>query len=843
MRAVASFTIRPHLPGPIGGLDELAANLRWSWNRPTRELFRSIDPEAWAECGHDPRLLLARTDPDRLEALAQDAGFRQRVDDAVADLHRALGPDSWFEESGRPIDGSVAYFSPEFGIAEAVPQYSGGLGILAGDHLKSCSDLGIPLVGVGLFYRHGYFRQSVSVDGWQQERFPDLDPYAMSMHLVEDIRIELDLAGERLVAQVWQAQVGRTPLYLLDSDVDDNPDHLRVICDRLYGGDTEHRLRQEILLGIGGIRMLAALGIDATVFHTNEGHAGFLGLERIRVLMTESHVDFGTALAATRAGCVFTTHTPVPAGIDRFGLDLIDRYFGAWADEVGIDRSELIGLGHRPGDGPEEPFNMAVMGMRLAQRRNGVAALHGEVSREMFADLWPGVPTDEVPIGSVTNGVHGATWVSAEMDRVLSAAAGTAWSAEVRDTWDLDRVNDRDLWAAHRDGTHRLIDFTRARLRSAGLTRGLSPAELSWTDEALDPNALTICFARRFATYKRATLLLSQPERLMALISDAERPVQFVFAGKAHPADEPGKQLIRDIVTLSHDPAARHRFCFIEDYDMAVSRHLLHGADVWLNTPLRPQEACGTSGMKATMNGALNCSIADGWWAECLDPELGWTISSADGIDDLARRNELEANSLFELLEQHIVPLFHHGMVAGQGSPGWLAAMRRSVGRVGPFVSSARMVQDYTRHFYGPASNSARLMESDGHRVAREVASWQRRVVDAWHRVHVDQVMVDESLADLGSVREVSARVFLGDLDPLDVSVQLISGTVGQSGTLESSVLSTMELVGDSDDGHRRYAAQMLLDRAGRAGLTVRIVPRHDAVADPLDLGCVAWAG
>ena len=853
MKAVHSFTVRPHLPPAISGLDRLAGNLRWSWHRQTRHVFASIDPQRWSETGHDPRLLLATVPTSRLAELADDPGFVSRVEAAAADLDRYLHAPSWWDGiSGGDAAGPthvIAYFSPEFGIAEAVPQYSGGLGILAGDHLKSASDLGVPLVGIGLFYRHGYFRQSVSVDGWQQERFPDLDPYAMSLTLCADeagepVRVRIQLAQDEVVAQAWRAEVGRTPLYLLDCDIDENPDHLRVITDRLYGGDTEHRLRQEIVLGIGGVRMLRALGIEATVFHTNEGHAGFLGFERIRSLITEDGLSAPAALQAARAGCVFTTHTPVPAGIDRFPRDLIERYFGDLAATVGVPVDELIAVGHRPGDTPEEKFNMAVMGMRLAQRRNGVARLHGDVSREMFGDLWPGVPTDEVPVDSVTNGVHGPTWVSAPMAELFTDVIGDDW--DLRQDWSaLESADDGHVWAAHRAGTRRLVEFTRGRLRRAGLDAGLSPSQLEWTETALDPDTLTICFARRFATYKRATLLLSQEERLRKLLLDHERPVQFVFAGKAHPADAGGKELIRAIVGFSHDPEVRHRFAFVEDYDMGISRRLLHGADVWLNTPLRPQEACGTSGMKAAMNGALNCSVLDGWWDECFEPEVGWAISSAESVEDEERRNELEANSLFELLEQQIVPRFYGRSEHDPHDPvphGWVATMKRSISELGPYVNSSRMVRDYVEQLYLPAALDAARLADEGYSGARRLARWRQHVLDAWHSVHVDAVDADDSVGDLSSTRTVTARVSLGTLNTDDIEVQLVSGAVGQTGELENTTNLVMSPDGDLDGGHVTYRVELPLDTAGRRGITVRVVPRHPLLTDPLELGCVAWA-
>ncbi len=858
MKAQRTFTVRPHLPTPLRGLDRLARNLRWSWDRPTRELFAVIDPQAWDDSAHDPRRVLADVAPERLAELSDDAAFLERLAAAEAALDAYVGLPRWFQQQiddDRAVDGVVAYFSPEFGISEAVPQYSGGLGVLAGDHLKAASDLGVPLAAIGLFYRHGYFRQSLTVDGWQQERFPDLDPYAMALELCEDVRISLELDGRILVAQVWKATVGRTPLYLLDADLPENPRELQLVTDRLYGGDVEHRLRQEMLLGIGGVRALTALGIDVQVFHTNEGHAGFLGLERIRLAMESDGLSFAEALEAVRAGAVFTTHTPVPAGIDRFPRELMERYFGNWAGACGISIDQLMHLGHRPAEPADEPFNMAVMGMRLAERRNGVSALHGEVSREMFSDLWPGVPVDETPVGSITNGVHGATWVSAEMDALLSASVGDDWQWADDDAWQgVTRTEPDALWQAHASAKVRMVDHVRGRLRRHGLAQGRSASELEWVDSALDPAALTICFARRMATYKRAALLLSQPDRLRALLDDDERPIQFVFAGKAHPADDQGKELIRQIVAFSHDPTVRHRFVFVEDYDMALARSLVQGADVWLNTPVRPMEASGTSGMKAVLNGALHCSVLDGWWAECFSPgngggptdpgPNGWAISSAEAVADESRRVEIEANSLFELLETQIVPLYHDGVRTSStgGSVVWIDRMVENLRTLGPFVGAHRMVRDYVEQLYLPAAARARDLESHGHAGARQLAAYRARLDAAWHEVHVDAVESDESVADLGARREVSATVALGDLHPDEVEVQLVCGHVGQSGELESPTTLPMTDSGPIDDRHRRFIGLAPLEIAGRMGVSVRVVPHHELVDTPTEFGLVAWA-
>jgi starch phosphorylase len=842
MKALRSFTVRPSLPAELSALEQLAFNLRWSWDDQTRDLFRWVDPDLWDASVHDPVRMLGLVPRERLDALAADAGFKRFLDEVHSELQRYLEGDRWFQTKGdSPLD-LVAYFSPEFGIAEAVPQYSGGLGVLAGDHLKAASDLGVPLVGVGLLYRHGYFRQSLDADGWQQERYPLLDPHIMALTPCEGVRVEVDLAGVPLVAQVWKACVGRVPLYFLDADVDDNPDEIRQVTDRLYGGDTEHRLRQEILLGIGGVRALQAVGVDAQVFHTNEGHAGFLGIERIRQLVVHQGMSYPEAIEAVRAGCIFTTHTPVPAGIDRFPLELMDKYFGAWADEVGVKIDDLVALGHRPTDPPEEPFNMAVMGLRLAGRSNGVAQLHGEVSRGMFGDLWPDLESDETPIGSITNGVHAHTWTSPEMTDVLSRHVRPDWHEADPEVWErIAEAPDDELWRAREQARERMVTFVRRRLKEAATTRGLTGSDVAWTDQVLDPRVLTIGFARRFATYKRATLLLSQPDRLRALLLSPDQPVQLVFAGKAHPADEQGKEMIRQIVAFSSDPEIRHRFVFVDDYDIAVARALYQGCDVWLNNPRRPQEACGTSGMKAALNGGLNLSILDGWWHEMFDGENGWAISSAEDVHDLDRRDQLEASALFDLLERQVVPLYHE-RYGGPVPRRWLKKVRRSLTLLGPEVTASRMVQDYVADLYEPTAARSDALSADDRARARALAAWKQRVRDAWHGVHVDRVDGDLAVADLGGSRTVEAVVALGSLSADDVDVQLIHGPVGQGDELTSRSTVSMSQAGTADEGHVRYTGSFETSSAGRYGFTVRVVPRHMDLVGSSELGLAAWA-
>ncbi|MET0728756.1 MAG: alpha-glucan family phosphorylase [Acidimicrobiales bacterium] len=841
MKALRSFTVRPSLPPQLAALEELAMNLRWSWDSDTRDLFRWVDPDAWDATRHDPVRLLGAVSRARLERLVEDPGFMRFLGDAREELKRYLDGDRWFQARDSSPLRSIAYFSPEFGIAEAIPQYSGGLGVLAGDHLKAASDLGLPLIGIGLMYRHGYFRQLLSADGWQQEVYPDLDPHAMAMHPCDDIRIEIDLAGQTLVARVWKADIGRIPLYLLDADVDENAPEIREITDRLYGGDTEHRLRQEILLGIGGVRALDALGLDTQVFHTNEGHAGFLGLERIRQLVADG-LAYPEAIEAVRAGCIFTTHTPVPAGIDQFPRELIDRYFGSWAREVGITVDELMALGHRPGDATGARFNMAVMGLRLAGRSNAVAKLHGEVSRTMFADLWPDAPPEETPITSVTNGVHAHTWTAPEMSDLFTRYVLPEWNEAGRDRWErLNDARDDEIWRAREQGREGMVAFVRARLRSQLMARGLSTSDVEWTDAVLDPKALTIGFARRFATYKRATLLLSQPERLKALLLSGDRPLQLIFAGKSHPADDKGKELIRQITTFAADPEIRHRFVFVDDYDISVARALLQGADVWLNNPRRPQEACGTSGMKSVLNGGLNLSILDGWWDEAFDGENGWAISSAENIEDLARRDEVEAGSLFDLLERQVVPLFYERW-QGPVPRRWVSRVKRSLITLGPFVLAARMVRDYTERLYEPTAAQADALGADDHKRARALATWKQTILAGWPGVHVDQVDVDDAVAELGAQRSVDAVVSLGKLSPDDVHVQLIHGPSGQGAELASTNIESMAPAGTAEDDHLRYTGTFTCEVAGRYGVTVRIVPRHDDLVTPAELGRIAWA-
>ncbi|EME54257.1 alpha-glucan phosphorylase [Rhodococcus ruber BKS 20-38] len=859
MRALRRFTVRAHLPQRLAGLGPLAVNLRWSWHTPTQDLFASIDPGLWRRVEQDPVRMLGEVPPARLDALAADEQFLARLDAESADLDDYLARPRWYQHEqneGVRLPSGIAYFSMEFGVSEVLPNYSGGLGILAGDHLKAASDLGLPLIGVGLLYRSGYFRQSLTADGWQSEHYPNYDPQGLPLRLLTEADgtpalIQVAMPGHRtLTARVWIAQVGRVPLLLLDSDIAENDEELRGVTDRLYGGDHDHRIKQEILAGVGGVRAVRAYtriaGLpDPEVFHMNEGHAGFLGAERIRELVTGAGLDFDEALAAVRAGTVFTTHTPVPAGIDRFPADLVRHYFSGPNGEnesallpgLGVDR--ILALGR---ESDSRVFNMAHLGLRLGQRCNGVSKLHGRVSREMFVELWPGFDAREVPIGSVTNGVHAHTWAAREWLEFANRLAGPDRVEEAKGWELLQTVEPRELWATRNTLRAQLVEEIRRRLRRSWLQRGATEAELGWVDGVFDPHVLTVGFARRVPTYKRLTLMLRDPERLRALLLDEERPVQLVVAGKSHPADDGGKALIQQVVRFADAADVRHRIVFLPDYDMSMARYLYWGCDVWLNNPLRPLEACGTSGMKSALNGGLNLSIRDGWWDEMYDGENGWAIPTADGVMDEHRRDDLEASALYELLERSVLPRFYDR--DGSGVPTrWIEMVRHTLQNLGPKVLASRMVRDYTVQYYAPAAAAAREAVAHGFAGARQLAHYRRRVEAAWPAVRVAQV--DSAglpdIPEIGSKLALTAHVYLGGLRADDVVVQAVVGRVGPDDTLSDVVTVPMRHTGTDPLGEV-FEVEVALPMAGSVGYTVRALPHHELLASDAELGKVVLA-
>lgn len=860
VRAIRRFSVRTVLPAPIAALGELAINLRWSWHPPTQALFTELDRRSWDKGRRDPVALLGSLPSEKLAALAADPEFVARVSALEDDLHRYLEQPRWYQtyqrEQGDAVPHSIAYFSAEFGITAVLPQYSGGLGILAGDHLKAASDLGAPLVGVGLFYSTGYFEQSLSREGWQQENYPVLDPDGLPLAMLREddgrpAEVVVGLpGGRRLVAHVWKAQVGRVPLLLLDSDVEANDESARTITDRLYGGSSEHRLQQEMLLGIGGVRALRLWsrlsGAPAPdVYHANEGHAGLMGVERIRELVVAESLSFAEALEAVRAATVFTTHTPVPAGIDRFGADQIRTYFGGdnAVEAVTVDQVLALGAEDYPG-GEAGIFNMAVMGLRLGQRANGVSKLHGEVSREMFDGLWPGFDDREVPIGSITNGVHMPTWVDERMIGLADEHLGTDVLDE-RSAWDeVARVPVEDVWATRRQMRAQLVTEARGRLRASWVKRGASRAELGWTDSVLDPDVLTIGFARRVPTYKRLTLMLRDPVRLKALLLHPTRPVQLIIAGKSHPADDKGKSLIQQMVRFADDPAVRHRIVFLPNYDIAMAQYLYPGCDVWLNNPLRPFEACGTSGMKSALNGGLNLSILDGWWDEWFDGENGWAIPTADGVEDPEHRDDLEAAALYDLIEGQVAPRFYDRNEAGLPTR-WLEMVSHTLQTLGPKVLASRMVKDYVEQLYTPAARAGWGLDESGYAGARDLAAWKGKVRGAWAGVRVDHVESSgvSDAPQVGDVISVRAFVSLAGLAPGDVQVLVVHGRVSETDELTDTESFALAHAEAYEDGRHRYEGDLRLPRTGAFGYTVRVLPDHPGLASGAELGLVANAG
>ncbi|WNG91590.1 alpha-glucan family phosphorylase [Mycobacterium sp. ITM-2016-00318] len=873
MKALRRFTVRAHLPERLVAVEALSVNLRWSWDKPTQELFKSIDPELWKQVGCDPVALLGQVSPKRLDELAADESFVGRLDHIVGQLDDYLARPLWYQEraaEGAQMPNGIAYFSMEFGVAEVLPNYSGGLGILAGDHLKSASDLGLPLIAVGLYYRSGYFRQSLTADGWQRENYPSLDPQGLPFRLLtthqgDPALVELAMPDTaQLRARVWVAQVGRIPLLLLDSDIPENEHELRGVTDRLYGGDQEHRIKQEILAGVGGVRAIRAFteieGLPTPeVFHMNEGHAGFLGVERIRELI-ESGLDFDTALTVVRSSTVFTTHTPVAAGIDRFPVEMVKRYFGSGEGSPsggssrllpGVPLDRVIAFGAE--DDPSK-FNMAHMGLRLAQRANGVSLLHGRVSREMFNELWPGFDPVEVPIGSITNGVHAPTWAAPqwlELGRELSGGdlpnAPAVWEPAL---WErLQQVDPGHLWWIRSQLREALVDDVRARLRRSWHERGASDAELGWIATAFDPNVLTVGFARRVPTYKRLTLMLRDPDRLEKLLLDEKQPIQLIVAGKSHPADEGGKALIQQVVRFADRPEVRHRIAFLPDYDMSMARPLYYGCDVWLNNPLRPLEACGTSGMKSALNGGLNLSIRDGWWDEWYDGENGWEIPTADGLADDGRRDDLEAAALYSLVERSVAPKFYDRDERGVPVR-WVEMVRHTLEVLGPKVLASRMVRDYTERYYAPAAQSLRRTVEPREEgdvpfgAAGDLAAYRQRAHEAWPKIQVTDVdstgLPDTPL--LGSELTLSASVQLAGLRPDEVSVQAVLGRVDTADALVNPVTVAMVHTGTGEGGTETFATTTPLPVAGPVGYTVRVLPHHPLLVSDTELGLVTFA-
>lgn len=853
MKPIRTIEVTPFLPPELECLRELAYNLRWTWDHETIKLFRRLDRDLWDATGHNPVLLLGMVSQERLNEAAQDDGFVNQLNRICQKHYDYMkGEGTWYEKNFKKSNaGVLAYFSAEFGLSDALPIYSGGLGILAGDHVKAASELGLPLVGVGIVYQQGYFRQYLNADGWQQERYPINDFYNLPIVPVKEkdgspVLVSVDFPGRKVYMRIWKAQVGRVPLYLLDTNIPENSKQDEDITDALYKADREIRIQQEIILGVGGMRALKAVGIEPTICHMNEGHSAFLGLERIAILMREKGLTFAEAKEVAAAGQIFTTHTAVPAGIDKFDPELVDKYWSSYYQQVGLNRKDFFALGRTEPSDETELFSMANLAINLSSRTNAVSKLHGVVSRELFKDNWKDVPEHEVPITHITNGVHTRSWISKEMADLFDRYLGPKWSEDISDQniWKkVADIPDEELWRIHEMRRQRLVNFCRKRLTRQLEQRGATQVELDEARNVLDPEVLTIGFARRMATYKRATLLLKDPERLARILTNKHRPIQIIMAGKAHPEDAPAKELIRQVMHFCRREDVRKHFVFLEDYDMNVARWMVEGVDVWLNTPRRFLEASGTSGMKVAFNGGINCSILDGWWDEAYEPHLGWAIGRGEVYEDTDYQDEVESNALYDLLEKEIVPAFYD-RDQDRHPRAWLSRMKRSMLSLCPVFNINRMVREYATEMYFPSLVRYHDFVENGASKAKALAHWKESLKQKWSHVRISSV--EENNGDtikVGDDMNIKAWINLGELNAEDVVVQMYHGPIDQYGNIVEGEVIDMRPDSSAKKGSEKlFTGAIKYFKSGRHGFTVRVLPSHEDLVSSFDTPYICWA-
>jgi len=850
MKAKIEYRVVPNLSPRLAPLRELANNLCFSWKSDIRELFQRIDPGLWSTCRHNPVQMLGLVRQERLDELSKDQGFLAQLDRVYHDFQRYLSqPRIQAEDYSPHFPIQVAYFSAEFGLSSSLPIYSGGLGILSGDHLKSASDLNVPLVGVGLLYQEGYFSQYLSSDGWQMETYPLNDFANMPVTPVlgpdgRPLQVTVDFKGAPVRINLWRVAVGRISLYLMDTNIQDNPPEFRDTTAQLYGGDREMRLRQEIVLGIGGIRALKALGIEPTVIHMNEGHSSFSALERINLLRKEKGLSFDAAREIVIATTVFTTHTPVPAGNDAFDPALIRDYFERYSAELGINFRVLLGYGRLEPRDDSEPFGMTTLALRLSAHVNGVSRLHGEVSRAMWHKIWYRHPVEDVPIDYITNGIHVPTWSSEDMAALFNSYLGPDWSEDPDNEriWEqIEQIPATELWRAHERRRESLVSFCRQRLSQQLARRGASNEEIMASAEVLSPEVLTIGFARRFATYKRATLLFRDPDRLDRIVNHPQHPVQVIIAGKAHPMDNEGKDFIKHIVHLARQERFRRRIIFLEDYNIEVALRLVSGSDLWLNTPRRPLEACGTSGMKALANGCLNFSVLDGWWDEGYRRDFGWAIGHGEIYQNQEAQDAIESQDIYNSLEKEIVPLFYRRGEAGIPRE-WVDKMKAGLRHLMPIYNSHRMVQEYMNRYYLPSAKRFDALCGDNFAGALELAGWVQKIRTGWHEVAVQEVIRDDILErPVGDQVLVKARIRLGAMSPDDVTVDAYYGRMDPNGDFLDRDTIPMK-VAESIDGVYLYQGYVPCQKTGQFGYTVRVMPSQQRLENRFVMGLVAWA-
>ncbi len=851
MKAIYTYNVLATLPERLKPLEGLANNVWFSWHHDIGNLFRRMDAELWESSNYNPCYMLGAISQGRLQELAENAGFLAQMDRLHEALETYLSVEPPPDPKARDLDRlQVAYFSAEFGLAQCLPIYSGGLGILAGDYLKSTSDLNYPVVGVGLFYHEGYFQQYLNADGWQQEAYPEIDFSNMPVQLMRDgdghpVTTEISIRGESVKIQIWCLMVGRVPLYLLDTNVKENALEHRHITARLYGGDWEMRLRQEIVLGIGGVRALRAMGIEPTVYHMNEGHSALSALERIRILKEEHGLSFDAAREFVIATNTFTTHTPVPAGNDTFSPELMHAHFSDYVESLGIAFKVFMGFGRQDPANDNELFCMTVLALRLSAHATAVSRLHVVTSRDMWKRIWHKHPVEDIPIYSVTNGIHIPSWISQEMAEIFNRYLGPNWveDPDSKKIWkQVERIPDSELWRSHERRRERLVAFARQNLRKQLGNWGASAREVDASADVLNPEILTVGFARRFASYKRATLILRDEERLIKLLTHPERPIQIIVAGKAHPQDGPAKELIRRIVHFANREDVRHRFVFIQAYNIRVAQMMLQGCDIWLNTPRRPLEACATSGMKAIPNGVLNLSTLDGWWDEAYDQSYGWAIGRGETYEDQHLQDEVESRDIYNLLEREIVPLFYDRGLDNLPS-GWLEKMKAAMGHLCPIFNSHRMAQDYTNECYISASRRHNDLSREDMQGARDLALWRQKIMTNWDQIRIDRVGVQDGkpLPVLGRLK-IEAEIFLNELDPEDVDVEAYFGPLSLRDEFTQRDTVQMSATGSSGNGNYHFQVEIPCGETGKYGFTIRVLPSSRKLETPYTAGLVKWA-
>lgn len=851
---INKYMVSPSLPKELEPLLEITKNFWWCWNQKAVNLLRTIDIDNYDEKDHNPIRILGESSQECFYNMLHDDAAMMNLAEVYDEFKTYMNQATWYaslDDSQKTENEKIAYFSFEYGLHESLPNYSGGLGILSGDHLKSASDLGLPFIAVGLLYRKGYFRQYLNADGWQQEYDIENDFFNLALEKVldsngETMKVDVDLPGRKVYAQIWKANIGRIQLYYLDANIEENSVEDRDITAQLYGGNLETRIQQEILLGIGGIKALKKLGIKPTIYHMNEGHSAFLSLERIRQLMIDDKLDRKTAREVVFSSNVFTTHTPVPAGNDVFPIEMMQKYFVDYIKQIDMSMEEFLKLGKIDPNNQKEDFCMTVLALNLSAENNGVSELHGHVSREMWKDIWKGVPAKELPIDSITNGIHTLSWISFDMQNLLDRYLGPRWRTKPLEygIWErVQKIPDAELWRTHERRKERLIDFCRERLKAQIINRGFTKNEINHAEQILTPEALTIGFARRFATYKRGTLLFRDIERLKKIISNPHRPVQIIFAGKAHPHDNGGKELIKNIAEICRREEFRDHIVFLEDYDINVARYMVQGVDVWLNNPRRPLEASGTSGMKVPPNGGLNFSILDGWWDEAYDGQNGWAIGNREEYTDLEYQDEVESNALYNVLENEIIPLYYE---RGRDDipRQWVTAMKWSMQTVCPQFSTNRMVADYFNKFYTNGSRRYINMTSDDFKKSKELKSWKDNIYSKWSKVSFENTMSEMPSRNLqvGSKFEVKTIVNLGNIAPDSVRVELYHGKLSMKDEITEPTIVEMKHSSDLGNGRHSFIGSLECVNTGQSGYAIRMYPYHKDLGYKFDMKMIIWS-